>query len=227
MQPILILCNQRSKNQPKTSDKNQPVEAKSKQLHPWAVRKKMPRITAFAWIWICYRLLLSDISTSVQPDRLWCWKFCKCCRCYKKIKRMCCGSATNYLWFCVSPQDENFQGKSARPLFSINSFHYDVIVFLKKEKEGNTKKKIEEYPLWKINSFTKPFAGFYGDESGEKNSADFGWKVKRWLQILAMLLLTIRHCSNFISNWNKMIQHTSYSDLVKRKSQCFCNRVIW
>ena len=54
-------------------------------------------------------------------------------------------SATNYLRLCVSPQDENFQGKPVRPLFAINSFVNDFIRFLNKEKEGNTKKKIEEY----------------------------------------------------------------------------------
>ena len=30
------------------------------------------------------------------------------------------GSAAIYLWLCASPQDENFQGKSVRPLFSTN-----------------------------------------------------------------------------------------------------------
>ena len=34
-------CNQRSKNQPKTSDKNRQVKSKSKRSHPWAVRKKI------------------------------------------------------------------------------------------------------------------------------------------------------------------------------------------
>jgi len=50
---------------------------------------------------------------------------------------------------------------------------------LKKEKEGNTKKIIEEYPFFLINSFTRPFAGFYADENDGKYSDDFGWKVNR------------------------------------------------
>jgi len=50
---------------------------------------------------------------------------------------------------------------------------------LKKEKEGNTKNKIEEAPLKKINSFTRSFAGFYADENDGKYSDDFGWKVNR------------------------------------------------
>ena len=54
-------------------------------------------------------------------------------------------TATNYLRLCVSPQDKNLQGKPVKPLFTINLFLYKVIGLLKKEKEGNTKKKIEEY----------------------------------------------------------------------------------
>ncbi len=38
-----------------------------------------------------------------------------------KSRECAVGTATNYLWFCVSPQDENFQGKPVRPLVSINS----------------------------------------------------------------------------------------------------------
>ncbi len=56
-------------------------------------------------------------------------------------------SVTNYLWFYVSPQDENFQGKPVGPLFSTNSLLNDFIGFLKKEKEGNSKKKTKAYPL--------------------------------------------------------------------------------
>ena len=88
-------------------------------------------------------------------------------------------SVAIYLWLCVSPQDENFQDKPVKPLFSTNSSLNDFIGFLKKEKEGNTKKITEEDTFFKINSFTRSFAVFYGDENDGKYSDDFGWKVNR------------------------------------------------
>ena len=147
---------------------------KSKQNHSWTVWKNWPYVTAFAWIWIYCRLSLSDMSTSVQSDRLWPGNLVNAVA-TRESRECAVDSATIYLWLCVSPQDENFQGKPVRPLFSINSPLNDFIWFLKKEKEGNSKKKIEEDPLWKINSFTTPFAGFCGDENDGKYSDVFGW----------------------------------------------------
>ena len=74
------------------------------------------------------------------------WKSCKCLA-TRESRECTVNSAAIYLWLCVSPQDENFQGKPVKPLFSINWSLNDSIGFLKKEKEGNTKKIIEEYPF--------------------------------------------------------------------------------
>ena len=112
-------CNQRSKNQPKTSDKNQQVRAKIKQPHPWSIWKKSPCVAAFAWIWIYCRLLLPDMSTFVQSNRPWPGSFVNAVA-TRESRECAVDSATIYLWLCVSPQDENFQGKSVRPLFLIN-----------------------------------------------------------------------------------------------------------
>ena len=149
---------------------------KSKQRHPWTVRKKLPCVAAFTWIWIYYRLSLLDMSTSVQSDRFWPGNLLNAVA-TRESRECAVDWATIYLWLCVSPQDENFQGKPVRPLFLTNSPLNDFIGLLKKEKEGNTKKKIEEYPFWQINSFSISFAGFYGDENDGKYSDDFGWKV--------------------------------------------------
>ena len=88
--------------------------------------------------------MLPDTSTFVQSDWPWPGSFVNAVA-TRKSRECAVDTATNYLWLCVSPQDENFQGKPVRPLFSINLPLNDFIVFSKKEKEGNTKKKIEEY----------------------------------------------------------------------------------
>jgi hypothetical protein len=53
----------------------------------------------------------------------------------RKSRECAVGSATNYLWFCVSPQDENFQGKPVRPLFSINSLLVILSDYWRKKKK--------------------------------------------------------------------------------------------
>jgi hypothetical protein len=115
-----LYCNQRSKNQPKPSDKNQQEEAKSKQPHSWAVQKSchaLLHLPGFEFTTDrCYPIRAPLFS----PTGFGAESFVNVVA-TRKSRECAVNSATNYLWFCVSPQDENFQGKPVRPLFSINS----------------------------------------------------------------------------------------------------------
>jgi hypothetical protein len=107
-----LVCNQQPKNQQE--------EAKSKQPHPWAVQKSCHALLHLPGFEFTTNRCYPIRAPLFSPTGFGAESFVNVVA-TRKSRECAVNSATNYLWFCVSPQDENFQGKPVRPLFSINS----------------------------------------------------------------------------------------------------------